>query len=86
MIKVGFTQSAADPYLFIRKDDKGVMYVIIFVDDGFFVGDQPAVDSMIAQLEAEGLKLKVKHSLEYYLSCQVLFSKDEKRSWHGNLT
>jgi hypothetical protein len=83
MIKIDFKQSAADPCLFIRRDENGVVCVIIHIDDGFFFGDQPAVDSMLAQLEAEGLKLKVKHTLEDCLSCQVLFSKDEKRSWIG---
>ena len=38
---------------------------------------------MVTQLEGEGLKLKVKHNMEDYLSCQVKFSKDGRRAWLG---
>ena len=57
--------------------------VIIYIDDGYFQGDKPAMDQMIEQLRAEGIKLKVEDSMEDYLSCQVLFSKDGKRGWLG---
>ena len=83
MRKIGFKQSSADPCLFIRKDENGTVFVIIYIDDGFFVGDRPAIDSMVTQLEGEGLKLKVKHNMEDYLSCQVKFNKDGRRAWLG---
>ena len=81
MRKIGFKQSSADPCLFIRKDENGTVFVIIYIDDGFFVGDRPAIDSMVTQLEGEGLKLKVKHNMEDYLSCQVNSTKMEEE--HG---
>jgi hypothetical protein len=38
---------------------------------------------MIEQLKAEELKLKVEYSMQDYLSCQVLFSKDGSTAWLG---
>jgi hypothetical protein len=78
--KIGFKQSSADPCLFIKKDENGIVFVIIYIDDGVFAGHRPAIESMVALLEGEGLKLKVKHNMEDYLSCQVLFSKDGRRA------
>ena len=83
MKKIGFKQSSADPCLFIRRNELGLVMVIIYIDDGYFQGDKPAMDQMIEQLRAEGIKLKVEDSMEDYLSCQVLFSKDGKRGWLG---
>jgi hypothetical protein len=45
--------------------------------------DPQARDLMIAQLQAPGLNLKVKHNLKYCLSCQGLFNKDETNALLG---
>jgi hypothetical protein len=83
MKKIGFHQSKSDPCLFVRQNEKGLVMVVIYIDDGYAAGDKAALDQMIEQLKAEELKLKVEYSMQDYLSCQVLFSKDGSTAWLG---
>ena len=83
MKKIGFHQSKSDPCLFVRQNERGLAMVAIYIDDGYACGDRAALDQMIEQLQATKLKLKVEHSMEDYLSCQVLFSKDGSKAWLG---
>jgi hypothetical protein len=83
MKKIGFHQSKSDPCLFVRQNERGLAMVAIYIDDGYACGDRAALDQMIEQLQAAKLKLKVEHSMEDYLSCQVLFSKDGSKAWLG---
>ena len=83
MKDLGFKQSAADPCLFVRKNDKGIALVIIYIDDGFCVGDKEALEQFFQQLKDKNLELKVADDMEDYLSCQVLFSEDGKKAWLG---
>ncbi len=83
MKELGFTQSAADPCLFIRKNELGLAIVLIYVDDGLCVGNKPALRQFFDQLREKSLELKVTEDMEDYLSCQVLFSKDKKKAWLG---
>ena len=83
MKELGFKQSAADPCLFIRKNELGLAIVLIYVDDGLCVGDKRALRQFFDQLREKNLELKVAEDMEDYLSCQVLFSKDKKKAWLG---
>ena len=83
MKELGFTQSAADPCLFVRKNELGLAIVIIYVDDGLCVGSKPALRQFFDQLREKNLELKVSEDMEDYLSCQVLFSKDRRKAWLG---
>lgn len=83
MKDLGFTQSAADPCLFVRRDESGIALVIIYIDDGFCVGDKAALEKFFEELKAKNLELKVADDMEDYLSCQVLFSEDKKKAWLG---
>ena len=83
MRKFGFTQSAADPCLFYRRNERGLVIMCIYIDDGFAIGDKPALEEMVEQMRDEGLEVKVEFSMEDYLSCHVLFDKSGEKAWLG---
>ena len=54
MTKTGFKNSNADPCLFYRRNQKGCLYVAIYVDDGLVVGsDRPEIEGFMKMLQLE---------------------------------
>ena len=49
--KIGFTQSAADPCLFIKRDKFGTVFMATWVDDSYCLGNEEALREMIKALE-----------------------------------
>ena len=49
------------------------------------VGDIKAIDNVIGALKEKKLVLKIVQVLQDYLSCEIKFSTDKKRSWLGQL-
>ena len=64
--------------LYIKKNEKGVIYIDLYVDDIVMVGDAEVIDNIITALKSNGLVLKVMKGLQDYLSCQIKFSEDKK--------
>jgi hypothetical protein len=65
----------------MEKNDKGIVYIAIYVDDCLMVGDKVAIEDAIAGLKTSGFKLKEDGSSQDYLSCEVTLSKDKKQGW-----
>ena len=82
MKKEGFTQSAADPCLYVRRDAKGVVYIAMYVDDCLCVGDEEALKDAVEGI-GKYFKLKIEESMSDYLSCEILFNKDRTKAWIG---
>ena len=40
---IGFVGGDVDPRLLMRKDEKGLIYIALYVDDNFFVGTKEAI-------------------------------------------
>jgi hypothetical protein len=78
---LGFEGGQVDPCLMMKKNDKGIVYIAIYVDDCLMVGDKAAIEDAIAGLKTSGFKLKEDGSLQDYLSCEVTLSKDKKQGW-----
>ncbi|KAL9190074.1 hypothetical protein ACHAXT_007285 [Thalassiosira profunda] len=57
---IGFEGGNVDPCLLWRKDKHGTVYVAIYVDDNFMVGDKSAIESVIRQLRAPPHNLVLK--------------------------
>ena len=83
MRKIGFTQSRSDPCLFIRRNEKGLAIVILYVDDGAAFGHPAALKALVVELQEEGLTLTVQNNMNDYLSCQIVYDKHEKKAWLG---
>ena len=47
---LGFTQSLADPCLFIRRNEHGRVYITLWVDDCYIMGDVDAIDDAVKGL------------------------------------
>jgi hypothetical protein len=84
LLEEGFIQSAADPCLYVRRDDMGVIYIAMYVDDCLCVGNDKAIRNAIVKI-GKHFKLKIKETLSDYLSCKILINKDRtnKMIWIG---
>ena len=74
-----------DSSLFVKKSEKGIVYVALYVDDNLMIGNVEAINNSIAALKKNGLVLKIVEGLQEYLSCEVKFSTDKKKALIGEL-
>jgi hypothetical protein len=74
-----------DPYLFMKKNTKGLVFIGLYVDDNLFIGHPTAINDLIGKLRNHGLILKVEDNLKDYLSCKINFSCNMKQSWLDQL-
>jgi len=81
--RIGFTEGEVDPCLFFRRDEDGIVFIAVYVDDNLIVGSPKAVNKTIDQLKRQGLVLKIEEDLKDYLSCEIRFSKDQRKAWLG---
>ena len=65
------------PYL--KKSEKGVVYVALYVNDDLMVGHPEAISESIAALKQSELVLKVVERWKDYSSCEVRFLLDKTR-------
>jgi hypothetical protein len=78
--ELGFEGGQVDPCLMMKKNDKGIVYIAIYVDDCLMVGDKATIEDVIAGLKTSGFKLK-EDALQDYLSCEVTLSENKKQGW-----
>ena len=83
LIKIGFRRSQVDPCLLIRKNKKGLILLALYVDDCLAIGHEDALKTLIEEMKAHGLTLKVEEELSDYLSCEIRFNKDRTKAWLG---
>ena len=74
--KLGFEGGQVDPCLMVRRDETGLIFIAIYVDDCLMVGDKEAVEDTINGLKLNGFNLKVEGMLQDYLSCELTFNQD----------
>ena len=81
--KSRFIEGNVNPCLYLKKNEKGVVSVALYVDDNLMIGYIEITDKVITTLKECGLVLDVMEGLQDYLSFEVKFSKDKKRAWLG---
>ena len=79
--KIGFVGGYPDPCLYSRRDEYGVVFLAVWVDDSLLVGDKKAIDMAVQDLKNEGFSLKEDGSLDDYLSCEITMNKDKTVGW-----
>ena len=79
--KRGFTGGIIDPCLMMRKDQNGIVFIAIWVDDSLMMGHTKAIEAAIKDIEEEGFKLSVEGTLQDYLSCEITFAKNKRKAW-----
>jgi len=62
-----------------RKNEDGIVYIIMYVDDFLCVGDERALKKLEEELKgpSSGLTIKVTESLTDYLSCDIKIGDDK---------
>ena len=81
MKKIGFEGGYPDPCLYSRKDENGVVFLAVWVDDSLLVGDKEAIKKAFQDLRGEGFVLKEDGSLDDYLSCKISMNVDKTKGW-----
>jgi hypothetical protein len=66
-----------------RRNELGVVFIALYVDDCLCIGDDAAIKDLIKGMESQGLTLKVDEELTDYLSCQIDFLKDGTQALIG---
>ena len=77
LIKLGFETSKADPCLLIKKDEKGVIFVALYVNDCLCVGSKQQIENLKSRIQGS-FAIKINDDVKDYLSCEIHFSKDKK--------
>ena len=67
---LGFLEDNVNPCLYVKKSVKSIVYTAFYIYDNLMVGEVKAVDDAISVLQD-------------YLSCELQFSKNEKRTLLG---
>ena len=81
LVRMGFEVSKADPCLLVKKDETGVVYIGVWVDDSLIVGDLVAINRVISELREQGFTIKVTETLRDYLSCEITFGPEGDEAW-----
>ena len=77
LAKLGFKASKADPCLLIKRNEKGIIFVALYVDDCLCVGSKQLIDELKSKIQ-EYFTIKIDDDVRDYLSCEIYFTKDEK--------
>ena len=80
--EIGFEPSRIDPCLFMRGEGKDIVYMALYVDDLYIIGNLENVDKAIGDVQSK-YKLKLGEGTSDYLSCEVKFNKDMTKAWIG---
>ena len=74
---MGFKASKVDPCLLIKRNEKGIIFVALYVDDCLCVGSKQLIDELKSKIQ-ESFTIKIDHDVSNYSSCKIYFTKDEK--------
>ena len=78
---LGFQDGLVDPCLMVKKTEKGIVYIAIYVDDCLLIGDSAVMEETVKDIRASGFNLKEDGGLDDYLSCEVTIDGDKKKGW-----
>jgi hypothetical protein len=76
MYTLKFTRSLVDPCLFYRTNEKGTVYLCLYVDDILCIGDTEAINFAVEEVQ-KTYKIKDMGRMHEYVGCTVT-TKDNK--------
>jgi hypothetical protein len=83
LLQLNFVQSEAEPCLFTKRANDGIIFIAIYVDDCYVIGHDHMIKQLISDLKSAGLKLKLEEKPSDYLSCEIKFNRDLSKAWLG---
>ena len=69
LVNVGFERGEVDPCLIFRKNECGILILILYVDDSLLIGDTLAIESGINNIK-KMFNVTVTKKVEEYLGCR----------------
>ena len=79
MGELGFKASEADPCSLIKGNEKGIIFVALYVDDCLCECSKQLIDELKMKIQEKGLTI-IDDDVKDYLSCEIHFLKDKKSS------
>jgi hypothetical protein len=81
---IGFQGGVADPcWMMTRQNNKGIVFIGIYVDNCYCCGHEETIEGTIKQLKKSRFGVKVEDNLRDYLSCNIIFDKNKIKAWLG---
>jgi hypothetical protein len=80
---MGFKGQVVDPCSTTRQNNKGILFIGLYLDYCYCCGHKDAIVDMIQQLKVSGFDIKVEDNLMDYLSCNIIFDKGKMKAWLG---
>ncbi len=78
---IGFEGGDVDPCLYMKRDENGLIYVALYVDDNILIESKKAINETTKALKKACLVLKLYDSLEDYISCEIKFTNNDQSVW-----
>ncbi|GKC05781.1 retrovirus-related pol polyprotein from transposon TNT 1-94 [Tanacetum coccineum] len=69
--EVYFSKRAVDPTLFIRREDKDILLVQIYVDDIIFASTKPELCEMFSEILCSKFKMSMMGKMSFFLGLQI---------------
>ena len=77
-LEIRFKGRSVDPSLYIQKNEEGVFYVVLYLDNKLLIRAVGTIDAAIAALKENRLVLTDMEGTKDYLSCEVNYFVDKK--------
>ena len=77
---MGFEQCKVDQCLFVKKTERGLLIVLLYVDDSAIIGCREDIDEFCENVRKR-FKVKVEGGLNDFLGCDILREKDKDECW-----
>ena len=73
MKNLGFVGDNVYPCLYMKKSAKGVVFIVLYLDNNLMVREIKAIGDTISALKSDRLTLNIMERLKNYMSCNIKF-------------
>ena len=84
--EMGFKGGYHNPCLMWRKNDLGMTFVALYVDDLLYIRDKYAIASLGKEFVNAGFQVKPPEELNDYLSCNINIDKEEHEHYRTGVS
>jgi len=81
LLRTGFQQCPSDPCLFKRQVNGQLLFINVYIDDNFCVGNMAGLKWIIEEVPKQGFKITVEWNTDVYLSCQIIIDDKFTLAW-----